>query len=116
MNPIQRISLPPVGQASRVSTANQASALSNVEQGSQLSGGPAAGSASFKDFLLDSIKEVNSMQQAADQAVEKLAGGGDVNPAEVLTAVQKADLAFRMMLQVRNKIVDAYNEVQAIRV
>jgi len=66
---------------------------------------------SFKDFLLNSIREVNSMQQAADQAVEKLASGQDVNPAEVLTAVQKADLAFRMMMQIRNKIVQAYQEI-----
>ena len=71
---------------------------------------------SFKDFLLDSIHEVNSMQQDADQAVEKLATGGDVNPAEVLTAVQKADVAFRMMMQIRNKMVQAYQEVQNIRV
>ncbi len=70
----------------------------------------------FKSFLLDSIQEVNSMQQAADQAVEKLATGGDVNPAEVLTAVQKADIAFRMMIQVRNKLVDVYDNVMAIRV
>jgi flagellar hook-basal body complex protein FliE len=76
----------------------------------------AAEGSSFKDFLLNSIQEVNTMQQAADHAVEELATGGDVNPAEVLTAVQKADIAFRMMLQVRNKIVQAYQEVQNIRV
>ena len=56
------------------------------------------------------------MQQQADSAVEKFATGGDISPAEVLTAVQKADLAFKMMLQVRNKLVQAYEEVQAIRV
>ena len=56
------------------------------------------------------------MQQQADTAVEQLATGGDVSPAEVLTAVQKADMAFKMMLQVRNKLVQAYEEVQAIRV
>ena len=71
---------------------------------------------SFKEFLLDSIREVNSMQQSADQAVEQMVTGGDVNPAEVLTAVQKADLAFRMMIQVRNKMVQAYEEVKSIRV
>ncbi|MFZ5832855.1 MAG: flagellar hook-basal body complex protein FliE [Planctomycetota bacterium] len=70
----------------------------------------------FKDFLLDSIREVNAMQVQADQAVEQFATGGDVNPAEVLTAVQKADIAFKMMLQVRNKLVQAYEEVQAIRI
>jgi flagellar hook-basal body complex protein FliE len=72
--------------------------------------------ATFKSFLMESIQEVNSLQQAADQAVEKLVTGGEVNPAEVLTAVQKADIAFRMMLQVRNKLVEAYDNVMAIRV
>jgi flagellar hook-basal body complex protein FliE len=76
----------------------------------------AAGASTFKDFLVDSIKEVNSMQQAADQAVEKLAAGDDVNPAEVLTAVQKADIAFKLMMQMRNKMVQAYQEIQNIRV
>ncbi len=70
----------------------------------------------FKDVLLDSIREVNSMQQDANRAVEQLATGEDVTPAEVLTAVQKADIAFKMMIQVRNKIVAAYQEVQNIRI
>ena len=78
--------------------------------------GDVQGAGSFKDMLLNSIGEVNTMQQAADQAVEKMAVGGDVSPAEVLTAVQKADIAFRMMMQIRNKIVQAYQEVQNIRV
>jgi flagellar hook-basal body complex protein FliE len=73
-------------------------------------------SGSFKNFLLDSIGQVNSMQQDANRAVEQLATGGDVSPAEVFTAVQKADLAFRMMMQVRNKLVQAYQDVQNIRV
>lgn len=77
---------------------------------------PASGEGSFKDFLLDSIREVNSMQQDADLAVEKLVSGEDVSPAEVLTAVQKADIAFKLMMQIRNKMVQAYNEVQSIRV
>jgi flagellar hook-basal body complex protein FliE len=71
---------------------------------------------SFKDVLLNSIGEVNSMQQDANHAVELLATGGDINPAEVLTAVQKADIAFRMMMQIRNKVVQAYDEVKNIRV
>ena len=65
---------------------------------------------------MDSIREVNAMQQTADQAVEKIATGGDISPAEVLTAVQKADLAFRMMMQIRNKISAAYDEIKNVRV
>lgn len=76
----------------------------------------ATGAGSFKDMLLDSIQEVNSMQQQADQAVETLMTGGDVNPAEVMTAVQKADLAFRLMMQMRNKMMQVYQEVKDIRV
>lgn len=70
----------------------------------------------FQRYLLDSIAQVNSMQLDADRAVETLMTGGDANPAEVLTAVQKADLAFRMMMQVRNKLLQAFQEVREIRV
>lgn len=71
---------------------------------------------SFKNLLIDSIKNVNNMQQQADQAVEALFTGEDVNPAEVLTAVQKADLAFRLTMQMRNKVMDVYQEIKDIRI
>ncbi len=87
-----------------------------VPSGAAAKAGAAQGTPSFKDVLLNSIDQVNSMQKAADQAVEQLATGGEVNPAEVLTAVQKADIAFRMMMQIRNKIVQAYQDVQNIRI
>jgi flagellar hook-basal body complex protein FliE len=77
---------------------------------------PTGDAASFKDYLLDSIRDVNSMQQQADQAVETLMTGGEADPAEVLTAVQKADLAFRLMMQMRNKLMQVYQEVRDIRV
>jgi flagellar hook-basal body complex protein FliE len=72
--------------------------------------------ASFKDFLLNSIQQVNSMQQEADKAVEDMFTGGDTDPATVLTAVQKADMAFRMMMQIRNKLSSAYDEFKNIRI
>ncbi len=70
----------------------------------------------FQQVLLDSIEQVNALQLDAQRTVETLALGGEVSPIEVLTAVQKADLAFRMMLQVRNKLVQAYQELQSVRV
>ena len=79
-------------------------------------GNAASGNTSFKDMLLNSMQEVNSMQQEANSAVENLFTGGEANPAEVLSAVQKADLAFRMMMQVRNKLVAAFQEVKEIRI
>jgi flagellar hook-basal body complex protein FliE len=76
----------------------------------------AAGGPSFKDVLVDSVQQVNSMQLQADQAVETMFTGGDVNPAEVLTAVQKADLAFRLTMQMRNKLMEVYQEIKDIRI
>lgn len=72
--------------------------------------------ASFKQFLLESLQDVNSMQQQADSAVETLMTGGDVDPAAVLTAVQKADLSFRLMMQMRNKMMQVYQEIKDIRI
>jgi flagellar hook-basal body complex protein FliE len=77
---------------------------------------PEAAGASFKDYLLKSIDDVNSMQSEANQAVETMMTGGDADPAAVLTAVQKADLAFRMMMQMRNKVMQVYQEVKDIRI
>lgn len=70
----------------------------------------------FVKLLFGKVEEVNTMQTDADDMVHQLLTGGSVNQAEVLTAVQKADLAFRMMLQVRNKLLDAYRELQQIQI
>jgi flagellar hook-basal body complex protein FliE len=71
---------------------------------------------SFKDMLVDSIQQVNNMQLEADHAVETMFSGGEINPAEVLTAVQKADLAFRLTMQMRNKLMEVYQEVKDMRI
>ncbi len=81
-----------------------------------VAGAQTKNTASFKQFLLDSLQDVNSMQQQADSAVESLMTGGDVDPATVLTAVQKADLSFRLMLQMRNKMMQVFQEVKDIRI
>lgn len=78
--------------------------------------GGAQGAQPFKNVLLEAIDQVNNVQSQADQAVQQLVTGGDVNPAEVLTTLQKADMSFRMMMQIRNKLVQAYQEVSNIRI
>jgi len=71
---------------------------------------------SFKNLLLESINQVNTMQQQADRAVEQLVTGEDVDPATVLTSIQKADMSFRMMMQIRNKLMQAYQEIKEMRI
>ncbi|MEL6897242.1 MAG: flagellar hook-basal body complex protein FliE [Planctomycetota bacterium] len=75
---------------------------------------PAAGS--FTEILGGTLSDVNQMQSGADLAVQKMLTGEQVSQAEVLTAVQKADLAFRTMLQIRNKLVEAYRDLQQIQI
>lgn len=70
----------------------------------------------FKDALLDELRRVDEMQKTADQAIDDLVTGRRDDLESVLIATQKADVAFRMLLQVRNKVMDAYNEVKQIRV
>lgn len=104
--------------AAMLNIAQTRAAAETMAAGGTAAGGGAgaADATSFKNILLDSIQEVNSMQRDAADAVEGLATGEDVNPAEVLTAVQKADIAFRLMMQIRNKLVDAYNQIENIHV
>jgi flagellar hook-basal body complex protein FliE len=77
---------------------------------------PSSGMDAFAGVLAKQVRDVNTMQVDANDMVHSLLTGGDVNEAEVLTAVQKADLAFRMLLQVRNKLIEAYREVQQIQI
>lgn len=70
----------------------------------------------FIDLLVGKVTEVNTAQQEADHMVHQMLTGGEVNQAEVLTAVQKADMAFRLMLQMRNKLMAAYQELKQIQI
>jgi flagellar hook-basal body complex protein FliE len=71
---------------------------------------------SFKELLMENLEEVNKLQTDASQAVEDLQTGQRDDVETVLAATAKADLAFRMLLQVRNKVMDSYNELKDVRV
>jgi flagellar hook-basal body complex protein FliE len=74
------------------------------------------GKASFGEVLKDSLAQVNSLQHEADAAIQSLATGGTATLHDTMLAVQKAELSFRLMMQVRNKIVEAYQEVLRMQV
>ncbi len=77
---------------------------------------PAQGPSNFGELLLDQLQEVNRTQQSADTAVHSMLTGESVNQAEMLTAIQKADLSFRLLLQVRNKLLDAYQQLSQMQI
>ena len=69
----------------------------------------------FKSVLLQSLNEVNRLQTEADEGVQRLLTGQSTNVAEVMAAVNKAGVAFDLLMEVRNKMVEAYQEIQQIR-
>jgi len=70
---------------------------------------------SFGDVLKNAVQGVNQLNQSATSQVNNLlqGGGGDVN--SVMIAVEKADVSFQLMMQVRNKIVSAYQEIEKMQ-
>jgi flagellar hook-basal body complex protein FliE len=67
-------------------------------------------------LLADALTQVNQLQQNADASTVKLAAGDNIALDEVMLAVQKAELALQMTTQVRNKLVEAYQEVARMQI
>ena len=79
--------------------------------------GPAqAAGPGFKELLEQQIDKVNELQKDAKEAIEDLASGRRRDVESVMIATVKADTAFRILLQVRNKVMDAYEELKQMRV
>ena len=72
--------------------------------------------ASFGEVLKDAISTVDQLQKQSNQEIQKLMTGESQDLHSTLVAVQKADLSFQMMMQVRNKIVQAYQEIMRMQV
>ena len=90
-----------------------------VQPGMPGAGPQAAGAVEGKDFrsiLLDSLEEVNRLQNEADEGVQRLLAGETDNVAEVFAAANKAGIAFDLLMEIRNKLTDAYREIQQMRV
>ncbi len=79
-------------------------------------GAPVSGEGSFAATLKDAIQEVNNLQQVSNKKMQDLSVGRTDNVADVVIAAEKADIAMRVMVQVRNKIIDAYNEIMRMNV
>lgn len=74
------------------------------------------GQPGFSDVLHEAINQVNKDQVEADTAVKEMIAGRNKNIHETLLAVEKADLSLKMLMQVRNKVLDAYREIMRMQV
>jgi flagellar hook-basal body complex protein FliE len=78
---------------------------------------PTAGGMDFAEVLKNSIDKVNTTQSQANQMAEKLAAGDTTqNLHEVMIALQTASVSFQEMVQVRNRLVSAYQDMMNMQV
>ena len=71
---------------------------------------------SFGDLLNTMVSQTNAQQQQADLAIQQLHAGGEQSLHDAMISMEKADISLRYMVQVRNKAIDAYQEVMRMQV
>lgn len=71
---------------------------------------------SFQKLLAEALGQVDALQQRADELAVRLATGDQVDLHDVVIAQEHAALAFRLTLQVRNKLLEAYQELTRMQV
>jgi flagellar hook-basal body complex protein FliE len=92
---------------------SNAAGLSTGVTGAANSQGPAT---SFSDIFQSAVSDVDSLQNNADQQVGNLLHGtGNADIGGAMVSVEKADVAFQLMMQVRNKVVSAYQEMEKMQ-
>jgi flagellar hook-basal body complex protein FliE len=72
-------------------------------------------SGSFGDVLKGAINQVSTLETSANQQVNTLLQGGSGDMSKVMISVEKADVSFQLMMQVRNKIVSAYQDIEKMQ-
>lgn len=77
---------------------------------------PSGASGDFATALREQLEQVSRIQQQADEGVRDLITGRSDNVTEVFTAARKAQVAFSLLMEIRNKLADAYVELRQLRV
>ena len=73
-------------------------------------------SVDFGQVLSDAMQRVNHAQLESNEQIQQMLSGDIQDVHSAMIAVQKADLSFQMMMQVRNKLFDAYQEIMRMQV
>ena len=76
---------------------------------------PAPEEGGFSGVLKNALNQVNQLNGGAEQQIGSLLKGGTADISSVMIAVEKADVAFQLMMQVRNKIVSAYQDIEKMQ-
>lgn len=97
----------------------QLKAASDLASGIRASGSVDSGTpqADFAELLESAVDQVNTTQQTANQLNQEFVRGNpDVELHDVMISLQKANISFQSMIQVRNRLVTAYQEIMNMQV
>ncbi len=78
-------------------------------------GKPEEAGVPFKDMLKGMVDQVSSLQKEADASIEGLVTGQDTNVHNVVVKMEEAGIAFELMMKVREKLLDAYQQVMRMQ-
>lgn len=70
---------------------------------------------SFSNVISDAINKVNDAQITADKKVEGFINGEDVSMHDVMLSMQESQLSMQLLIEVRNKVVEAYQEINRVQ-
>jgi len=73
-------------------------------------------SSPFGKMLTDSIKQVNRLQVEADSSINDLSTGKQPDIHRTMIAMEKASISFEMLMQIRNKVISAYDKIMRMPV
>jgi len=91
-------------------------AIGSIGASSQLSPSkPAGEGGGFSGALSNALQQMNQLNGNSEQQIGSLLKGGNTDMSTVMIAVEKADVAFQLMMQVRNKIVSAYQDIEKMQ-
>ena len=99
-----------------MSTIKSVELINNIKPLSSPKAAEDAPKSDFHSHLKNAISEVNDLQQQADRAIQQLVGEGKGDLQDTMIALEKADVSFRLMMQIRNKVLDAYQEIMRMQV
>ncbi len=97
-------------KANGISSVNTVHSLTNGKA-KLVANQPKDGKLDFKDQLNKAIRSVEKLQEDADKLSMEMVTGKDAPLHETMIALEKADISLRLLIQVRNKLIEAYKEV-----
>lgn len=108
----------PVSATQTVNLMSQVGQLTEVSRnapaGSTIATQP-SGTSGFADLIQDYVRQTNNDQLVSDSAIHDFATGKTENVQQVVLAMANADMSFQLFMEIRNKLIDSYNELMRMQ-